>query len=215
MNKKSYNIVADIAGRHDELLELIAIMPPAARLISVGDVIDRGPKSRQVVEFFMSNPQHTVLQGNHEAMCVESYYYGQLDSRNAALWLCNGGEATLDSYNQLIPEFHLQWMRTRPLWVMTPDLFISHAPVNHRQAVPGKYADAPEFTWNRLVWPQRYKGRINVYGHNATTEPTITRDAAGSITGICIDLSKSRRLCGLHWDEETRDYTIYTVPYKE
>lgn len=210
---KNFCIIADIAGRYDELQELLAIMP-VAKVISVGDIIDRGPKSREVVEFFIQNPQHTVLKGNHEAMCVESYYMGQLDSRNAELWLRNGGEATLKSYNGKVPEFHLQWMRTRPLWVMTPDLFISHAPLNHRQIVPGKYADVPEFTWNRLVWPQRYKGRINVYGHNATKEPTITKDAAGSITGICIDLSHSNRLCGLHWDAELKDYDIYTVPYR-
>ena len=65
------NIIGDIAGRYDELMLLLAKMPEADLIVSVGDMVDRGPKSKEVIEFFMTNPKAYAIYGNHESMMYE------------------------------------------------------------------------------------------------------------------------------------------------
>jgi len=61
-------IIGDIHGYYDELIGLLnQICPPADDLlISVGDIVDRGPKSLQVIDFFQVRENAVVLTGNHE-----------------------------------------------------------------------------------------------------------------------------------------------------
>lgn len=61
-------VVGDIHGCYDELLDLLAEVQFAAgdRLVSVGDLITKGPKSREVLERFMSDPQFSAVIGNHD-----------------------------------------------------------------------------------------------------------------------------------------------------
>lgn len=61
-------IIGDIHGCYDELLDLLGQVGLAEDdlLISVGDIIDRGPKSTQVFNFFQSRKRAVVLMGNHE-----------------------------------------------------------------------------------------------------------------------------------------------------
>jgi serine/threonine protein phosphatase 1 len=98
---KNYWIIGDIhgeAGLLDRLLEHILPRNPEA-LIFVGDYIDRGPASREVVDRILELelPVH-CLMGNHEMMllnALEDLGYGQSP---VELWYYNGGEATLRSF---------------------------------------------------------------------------------------------------------------------
>ena len=67
----TYNIIGDIAGRFDELMLLLAKMPEADKVILVGDMVDRGPKSKEVIEWAMNNPNVIAIKGNHEDMMVD------------------------------------------------------------------------------------------------------------------------------------------------
>jgi hypothetical protein len=90
------NIVGDIAGRYQDLLELYEKMPRKATPVSVGDMIDRGPQSKEVLDFFMENG--LAILGNHEHLLLETYdnttYYDPL------LWVMNGGMHTLISFEK-------------------------------------------------------------------------------------------------------------------
>jgi serine/threonine protein phosphatase 1 len=70
-----------------------------AELIHVGDYIDGGAHSREVIDRLMSGLgdfQMTCLLGNHEAMLLECL---ATDNRQAwYTWLSNGGEETLASF---------------------------------------------------------------------------------------------------------------------
>lgn len=61
-------IVGDIHGCYAELLELCdrAALGAEDRLVSVGDLVDRGPDPASVVELFRTRPNSLALCGNHE-----------------------------------------------------------------------------------------------------------------------------------------------------
>lgn len=61
-------IIGDIAGCFDELERLLDAIGLAIgdEVISVGDMVDRGPKSPEVVRFFMGGYGRRAVKGNHE-----------------------------------------------------------------------------------------------------------------------------------------------------
>jgi Calcineurin-like phosphoesterase len=61
-------IVGDIHGCYDELMELVekVDLQEDERVISVGDLITKGPKNREVLELFMTDARFTTVIGNHD-----------------------------------------------------------------------------------------------------------------------------------------------------
>ena len=96
--------IGDIHGRLDLLQHAIeaigrdvAARGPAAFTVTVGDYIDRGPASRDVLDRLAANPFPTplvALRGNHEAMLAAFL----ADPAVGPHWADNGGLATLRSY---------------------------------------------------------------------------------------------------------------------
>lgn len=141
-----YNIIGDTAGRYDTLQALLAQMP-AATPVSVGDMVDRGPKSKQVLEFFMKNG--LAVMGNHEHMMLDfltRQYVGKIGFYERGLWPAyNGGMATVNSFldpNGNIEIYHydgpikmsidpklVEWMSKLPLYLMLEGAVITHAPL--------------------------------------------------------------------------------------
>lgn len=106
---KTY-VIADLHGRFDLLLKAFEIIEKEIRLddgdkiVTLGDYVDRGPQSRQIIQFLRgfqnggaAYPEKLVcLRGNHEAMMLE-VLENPLPSK-VQWWLGNGGGATLISY---------------------------------------------------------------------------------------------------------------------
>ena len=97
----NYWFIGDIhgeAGLLDRLLESILKFEPE-QIVFVGDYIDRGPHSREVVDRIMQlDVPSACLMGNHEMMMLNAiedpgYGYSPIE-----LWYYNGGEATLQSF---------------------------------------------------------------------------------------------------------------------
>ena len=61
-------VIGDLHGCYDELLDLLDKVSFASedRLVCVGDLITKGPKNREVLDRFMSDPQFTAVIGNHD-----------------------------------------------------------------------------------------------------------------------------------------------------
>ena len=61
-------VVGDIHGCYDELMELLeeTDFDRKDRVVSVGDLISKGPKSREVLELFMSDARFSTVIGNHD-----------------------------------------------------------------------------------------------------------------------------------------------------
>ena len=82
MKNSWHYIVGDIHGCYEELLKLEKKINDHAIknkkrpfIVSVGDIIDRGPSSKEVVEHFIEGRKkgtHDIVMGNHEAMMLAS-----------------------------------------------------------------------------------------------------------------------------------------------
>jgi serine/threonine protein phosphatase 1 len=61
-------VIGDIHGCYDELTELLekAKVGENDRVVSVGDLISKGPKSREVLELFMTDVRFSSVMGNHD-----------------------------------------------------------------------------------------------------------------------------------------------------
>ena len=61
-------VVGDVHGCYDELMALMekVNLGEKDRVVSVGDLITKGPKSKEVLELFMTDPRFTTVIGNHD-----------------------------------------------------------------------------------------------------------------------------------------------------
>lgn len=155
-------IVGDVHGEYKALLNLVAKIPHESQLIFVGDLIDRGSESAQVVQFVRKN-RLLCVKGNHESMMIEygSKFIDAIENDEPIeqdnLWLKNGGIETLFSYDlislqgsKLVPhpfikEFifqfkeDIEWMKQLPLYLELKEA--SH--VSKRDVVVSHSAIAP------------------------------------------------------------------------
>jgi len=125
----------DIHGNFDTFLALLAIIPPeevAKGIVISGDLIDRGPKSMQMVQYCIDNNIPCTM-GNHELMMIDWIASGC--SFNDMLWLGNGGMEALESYKEVDPNEilkgevdrvklleHAKWMQDLPTYLEFPDI---------------------------------------------------------------------------------------------
>ncbi len=113
-------VIGDIHGQLDHLDAMLDFLAPTAEdvLIFLGDYVDRGPKSKEVIDRLIGLqeqfPQTIFLKGNHEEMLIES-----LDSKsNRKIWEKCGGRETLKSYGMefcgtiTLPWNHLNFFKS-------------------------------------------------------------------------------------------------------
>lgn len=120
--------LSDLHGCFNTMVRLLNAAPKPFQLILLGDLIDRGPSSRKVVEFAMANAIPTVM-GNHESLALAFY---QRNARCAnmydhGVWLDNGGKntipnwPTLDKRNRSTPAAYQRYNRDQYLGGRVPD----------------------------------------------------------------------------------------------
>ena len=133
--------VGDIHGRFSKLKGLIEEIGPQKddTLVFLGDYIDRGPDSYEVVNSVVQMQKefpHTVtLRGNHEDFIISLFLSNQ-NSKERDIWLkMNGGDQTLASYKGAgrFLEVHQEFYMNLPVSWETEQYFF---------AMPG---GAPEF----------------------------------------------------------------------
>jgi serine/threonine protein phosphatase 1 len=98
---KNYWFIGDIHGEIDLLDSLLTaiLKHNPDRITFLGDYIDRGPHSREVVDRIMGlNVPVACLMGNHELMLLSAYDDSVTVFNPMELWYRNGGEATLQSF---------------------------------------------------------------------------------------------------------------------
>ncbi len=119
---KNYWYIGDIHGEIDLLDSLLGaiLKHDPERITFLGDYIDRGPHSRQVVDRIMElDVPASVLMGNHELMLLSAYEDSPSVFNPMELWYRNGGEATLQSFGfsgffsfqSLMEEHYLDFFR--------------------------------------------------------------------------------------------------------
>lgn len=98
-------IVGDLHGRYDmfmRLLDRVSYDPTKDIIYSVGDMIDRGPDSVKVVEFFQQERCYAI-KGNHELMLLDDEWWDT--------WLANGGTECLADLER--HGYDYRWLRNQ------------------------------------------------------------------------------------------------------
>ncbi len=137
MSSQKIFAIGDIHGCAQELSELINKLPleQNSKIIFLGDYIDRGPNSKDVIDQILNLKKKyevVTLMGNHEAMLLA--FLQDPSSSMAGFFILNGGSATLASYihqdNQyVIPEDHLDFFNSLAIYHETNNYLFVHAGV--------------------------------------------------------------------------------------
>lgn len=220
----TYYVMADLHGRYD-LLQLALdkideVAKPPYQIITLGDYIDRGPQSRQVIEKLMNLHGSIVcLKGNHEAMMVESI----TSLPNINWWVSNGGDATIESYvpqvlnkdtwhiklpQGVIPDEHVKWMANLPIYYETDKQLFVHAGVPQAEMkLPPKNAHHLQ----DMMWMlygkddgRGWRGKHVVHGHHQFEDgPHVWHSKSGGRTDLdCWAYHTGRLVIGVFDDTQ-------------
>jgi serine/threonine protein phosphatase 1 len=192
MSEKLFAI-GDIHGRLDKLVLLmdrIVFEPKRDRIVFLGDYIDRGPSSRQTIDFLIrlknTCPKAVFLKGNHEQM-LQDY----LSGKDRAVFLANGGRQTIRSYREkssgdleaILPDEHLRFFRNLLLYWETENFIFVHAGL--REGVELEKQSPRDLLWSRgrFIDSRHDFGKIVVFGHTPFAAPYVSRNKIGVDTG--------------------------------
>lgn len=191
--------IGDIHGRDDLLRRMLALIEAdvdkagaqaRARLVFLGDYVDRGPRSaavvRQLRALQAASAAVTCLRGNHEQALLD-VALGAAEERQVAGWLTYGGRETLASYGlpadlvyssdiaaiteaavQVLGVEDVDWLSRLPLIHASGDYLFVHAGI--RPGVPLDDQVAQDLLWIRegfLDYRQSF-GPLVVHGHSIT-----------------------------------------------
>lgn len=187
--------IGDIHGCATQMEALIARLDIDARhdrLVFIGDYIDRGPDSKEVIDRILDLMQkidHVIcLLGNHEQMFLDFY----LEHRELELFLGNGGYSTLLSYgfqrsrqdpSFQVPERHLHFYQSLSPYYETADYIFVHAGL--RPGIPLPEQDLDDLIWSRFEFIRSTHdfGKRVVFGHTPFSVPLVEPNKIGIDTG--------------------------------
>ena len=216
---RSY-VIGDIHGQlellkaaHERIAEDDAAHGGGGQIIHVGDLIDRGPDSRGVVDHLMRGQAEgrnwVVLKGNHDrflprfANTPEWVDPGLASGRH---WIDHanlGAAQTLASYGigtegrshadihadlmRAVPEAHLQWLDGLPLWHLIPQALIVHAGI--RPGIPLAQQAEHDLVWIRqgFLDDATDHGILVVHGHTVVEQVTHFGNRLAVDTGAAYD----------------------------
>lgn len=173
-------IIPDIHGCAKTLKTLLENMLKISKddeLFFLGDYIDRGPNSKEVLDYLMnlqeSGQNMHCLRGNHEEYCIQVWEADQsfhlFKSDRQKLWESVGATETYKSFGgkrpRDIPESYIEWMRHLDYFYELEDYILVHAGMNFK-------ADNPFEDFHSMVSVRNFKvdfsktnGRKIIHGH--------------------------------------------------
>ena len=173
-----------LKGMHDLIAADIARTQPASPLICyLGDYVDRGPNSAQVIEALTKSGQDGIgrifLKGNHEDRMVEF-----LDDpvEKGPAWMQFGGREALQSYGVSVPNVGeaVSWPKIR-------DDLVSRLPAHHLHFLKGLDL---AFRWRDYLFvhaglhPERSLDRQSAHDLMWIREPFLNSDRAWGVTVV-------------------------------
>ncbi len=165
--------IGDIHGCFDslkELVENIIRLTKSDKLILLGDYIDRGDKSKEVIDFIIQHQEKgydiVPLMGNHEAMLLDAFE----NEKYVSVWIQNGGNETLKSFGitsvKNIDRKYLKFFKELRYYYFIDDFLFVHAGFNNNAV--HTFTDFYSMLWrckdsynNSLL-----NGKTIVHGHN-------------------------------------------------
>jgi serine/threonine protein phosphatase 1 len=177
--------IGDIHGCAGELEALLAALPlaPGDTVACIGDYLDRGPDSREVIEQLVALRARpglgtVFLKGNHEDMCLA--WLGR-PGRFGEAWFLNGGLATLRSYGldartsgaeaaTILPPAHVDFLERLVLTHVAGDYRLVHAGIRPERTWDDQ--DEEDLLWVReeFIAHPHAVGATIVFGHTPHRE---------------------------------------------
>lgn len=177
-------VIGDLHGCFDELNQLLKLAnykKGRDRLIFTGDLINRGPKSKQCIDFFINEKAESVM-GNHEYWLLKAV---------------DEGFSEYEIYKKMQAEFGndflalIKLLKKLPLWIDFDDYIVVHAGLHPKLDVA---KTDPVFLTNvrkisddngkMVPWFNLYKGRKTViFGHWARLEGVFKKNIIGLDSG--------------------------------
>ena len=180
-------VVGDIHGCLEELQALLALVdfqPNRDTLISVGDLVNRGPQSLETLLFLAELPSFQCVLGNHDLYLLAlwqgaSYPSHQLDSilnhaecHSLLCWLLN---------HPLI----LQYEHWTIVHAGVPPIWSVHQATNHAEQAQEAYQNNPKAFFSTMVgnYPTQWDHSLNQTDQHRYTINALTRMRLVSKTG--------------------------------
>jgi serine/threonine protein phosphatase 1 len=213
MSDLIYYAIGDVHGEIDKLARLLDSIREDAhragaprRIVFLGDLIDRGPDSRGVVERALKLCAHgegAAIKGNHEELMLNAYV--NWDSAGVAYWAMNGGDETIASYKAVnsdhthwrdaIDGSHINFLRNLPTIIQDEarGLVFVHGGIDPK-TFPNCSDEIRMWTRSQKFfdpgrWPKRPEldGIVVVHGHTPTSdfEPHVNPRRINVDTGVC------------------------------
>ncbi len=202
--------IGDIHGRADLLRQIHAqVRADAATcdskktIVYLGDYIDRGQHSRQVIDDLLDGPpdgfEAVYLLGNHEQTMLDFLEYPEAVSA----WLSYGGRETLASYGvpvaympimeeipalaatlkENLPASHLAFCENLDVSWRCGDYYFVHAGIRPGVALEQQSLDDQIWIRDEFLQSGSDHGAVIVHGHTITLEPDMRPNRIGIDTG--------------------------------
>ena len=175
-------IIPDIHGCVSTLKVLLENMLRVTKndaLYFLGDYIDRGPSSKEVIDYLMQlqKEEYNVhfIKGNHEDMCVKAFEADQKKKffggkhQEQKEWEAVGAKVTLESFGvkhpREIPQLDIDWMNACVPYIELEEYILVHAGMNFNIADP--FEDERSMMWTRRfkVDFDKSHGKKIIHGH--------------------------------------------------
>lgn len=173
-------IIPDVHGCAKTLKSLVESFLKITKedeVFFLGDYIDRGPNSKEVLDYLMAMQeqgyQFYCLKGNHEDYCVETWEADQkrhlFKTETQRLWEHVGAKETYKSFGvkhpREIPKQYIDWMRDLPFYYEMEQYILVHAGLNFNIDNPFEDEHSMTRVRNFKVDFNKTGGRRIIHGH--------------------------------------------------
>lgn len=180
-------VVGDIHGCFDELKELLkkVKLKPRDRVVSVGDLVSKGPKTAQVLDLFMTDERFSTVMGNHDLILRRNWNGENIELKQ--------GHKDINKKLKRLKDKYLQFLNSLPFVIDLDTHLVVHAGL--RPNVELHSQTTGDLTRIRVLGPDReseegtpwyhvYNGEKTVlFGHWPAAEPRRGPKAIGLDTG--------------------------------
>jgi diadenosine tetraphosphatase ApaH/serine/threonine PP2A family protein phosphatase len=180
-------VIGDIHGCFDELEDMLAQVQfgPDDRLISVGDLITKGPKNREVLDLFMSDPRFSAVMGNHDLALRRKWNGEKVKLKDS--------QKPTNKELKKDKERYLKFLNSLPFMIDLGTHLVVHAGIRPGVALHSQTSE--DLTELRSMgkdrtardgtpWYDVYDGeKVVLFGHWPAAEPRRGKQAIGLDTG--------------------------------
>jgi serine/threonine protein phosphatase 1 len=186
--------ISDIHGCFKPFFELVTNsikLTKADQLFLLGDYIDRGEQSKEVIDFIIDLKKAgfnvSILTGNHEVMLLDSYYNRELEP----IWMMNNGASTLMSFGiddiRNIDKHYLEFLSSLEYYKIVGNIIFVHAGFDDFAVDP--FSDKHSMIWESrtLYRNPLFSGKTIIHGHRPNRIENLNKLISEKASVISID----------------------------